>query len=77
MANGILKDTHSVDVGVWVLRLAVFRQHPWSNVVDLADEFEHRVVREMLLCEFSLRHVPWIRLAEDCMPVPRHDLPAL
>ena len=62
-----------VNVGVRVLGLAVLRQDARRDLVHLADELEHRVVRHLLLREFALRHVPWVRLAEDGVAVAGHD----
>ena len=63
-----------VNVGVGVLGLAVFGQDTRGDVVYLADELEHGIVWEMGECEFTLRHVAGVGLAEDCVAVAGDDL---
>ncbi len=31
------KSTYSIDVGIWILGLAMLGQNTWSNLEDLAD----------------------------------------
>ena len=66
--------TYSVNIGEGVLRLAVLGEHTRSDLVDLADELEHRIVGQMLEGELALRDVARIGLAEYSMSVARNDL---
>lgn len=52
----------------------MFGQDAWGNFVDLADELEHRVIREMLEGELALRNIARICLAKDCMSIAWNDL---
>lgn len=45
-----------------------------SNLVDLADELEHRVIREVAESKLALRHVTRVGLTEHGVPVARDDL---
>lgn len=47
------------------------------NVINLPDELEHLVVRQMLQGEFSLSRVPRVRLPEYGMTIAGHNLAAL
>lgn len=49
-------------------------QDTWGDLVNLADELEERVIREMAEGEFTLGHVAGVGLAEDGMAVSGHDL---
>ena len=62
-----------VDVGVRVLGLAVLSEDTRSDLVDLADELEHRVIGQMLLSELALGDVAGIGLAKDGMAVTGND----
>lgn len=62
-------------IGIWDLTyLAVFSQDTRSDLVDLADELEHRVIGEVAESEFTLGNVTGIRLAEHGVTVARNDL---
>lgn len=72
------KDTGvGIDVGVGVLGLAVLCKNAGGDVVDLGDELEHRVIREMLESELALRGVARVSLAKHSMTVAGNDLAAL
>lgn len=62
-----------VDVGEGVLGLAVLGQNAGGDLVDLADQLEHRVVGHLLLRELALGHVPGVGLAEDGVAVTGDD----
>lgn len=49
-------------------------QHTRSNLVDLADELEHRVVRKVAESKLALRHVTRVGLTEHSVSVTRDDL---
>lgn len=66
-----------VNVGIGVLGLSVLRQDAWCDIVDLADELEHWVVREVFERELALGHVPGIGLAENSVAVAGDDLARL
>lgn len=66
-----------VDVGVGVLGLAVLGEDTGGDLVDLADELEHGVVRQVLLGELALGHVAGVGLAEDGVSVSGDDLAGL
>ena len=64
----------SVNVGPWVLGLALFQQDVGDDLVQLTDQFEHGVVGEVLERELSLASVPRIRLPEHGVAVTWHNL---
>ena len=66
-----------VNVGVGVLGLAVLGENARSNLVDLGDELEHGVVREVLLGKLALRNVARIGLAEHSVAVTWNDTAAV
>jgi hypothetical protein len=49
----------------------------WDNIVDLADELEHRILREMLKRKLALGSVAGVRLAENGVTVSGDNLAAL
>lgn len=49
-------------------------ENTWSNLVNLAHELEHRVLRQMLLSKRSLCHVAGVRLAENGMAISGYNL---
>ena len=57
------KATYSINIGEGVLRLAVFSENTWCNLVNLADELEHWVIGQMLECELALRDISRVSLA--------------
>lgn len=65
--------TYGINIGVWVLGLAVLSQDTWSNLVDLRDKLEHRVLWQFSKTEFSLRHVSRIGLSEHSVAVTWND----
>lgn len=66
-------EAYSIDVGVRIFGLSVFSQDTGSNVVDLADELEHRIIREFLEREFALGHVTGVGLSQDSMTITGND----
>jgi hypothetical protein len=48
-----------------------------SDLVNLADKLEHRVVREVAESEFTLRHVARVGLAENGVAVTGNNLAAV
>ena len=73
--TNLKKDTRvSVNVGPGVLSLSVLSQDSRSNVVHLADELEHGVLRKVLKSELALASVTGVGLAENGVPVARNDL---
>ncbi len=66
-----------INVGVWVLGLAVLSKDTRGDLVDLADKLEHGVVGQMLLSEFALRDVAGISLAEHSVAVTGNNLTSL
>jgi hypothetical protein len=66
--------TYSVNIGVGVLGLSVLGQDTRSNLVDLADELEHGVVREVAESKLALRHVTRVGLTKHSVSVTRDDL---
>lgn len=52
-------------------------QDTWSDLVYLADQFEHGVVWKMLESKLALGDVSRIRLSEHGMAIARYDLPTL
>jgi hypothetical protein len=65
--------TYSINVGVGVLGLSVLGQDTRGNVVDLADELEHGVIRKLLKSKLALRHVTGVSLPQDGVTVTRDD----
>jgi hypothetical protein len=63
----------SIDVRVWILGLSVLGQDAWGNLVDLADQLEHRVLWQFAQSELSLGNIARIGLAEDSMAVAGYD----
>jgi hypothetical protein len=66
-----------VDVRPRVLGLASLKEDTRNNLVDLADQLEQLVVREVLEGELALSGVPGVRLAEDGVSITGHDLTTL
>lgn len=62
-----------IDVGVGVLGLAVLGKNLGGDLVDLADELEHGVLRHVLLGELALGRVAGVGLAEDGVAVTGDD----
>lgn len=62
-----------INVGEGVLGLSVLGEDTGGDVVDLADEAEHGVLRQVLEGELALRHVTGVGLAEDGMTVTGND----
>lgn len=52
-------------------------QNTWGNLVDLADQFEHWIVGQVLLSECSLGHVAGVSLAENGVAISGNDLAGL
>lgn len=69
--------TYSIDVGVWVLGLAVLGQDTWGDLVDLADKLEHWVFWELALGELALGDVTWVGLPQHGVAVTWNDLAGL
>lgn len=67
------RKTYSINVGEGVLGFAVLGKNTGSNLVDLADQVEHRVVRQLAESELALRHVAGVSLAEDGVTVARNN----
>jgi hypothetical protein len=66
-----------IDVGVGVLGLAVLGKDAGSDLVNLADELEHGVIRQVLLGKLALGDVTGVSLAEDGVAVSGNDLASL
>lgn len=66
-----------IDVGVWVLGLAVLSEDAGCDLVDLADELEHGVIGQVLLGKLALGDVAGIGLAENSVAVAGNDLASL
>jgi hypothetical protein len=66
--------TYSIDVGEGVLSLAVLSQDARGNLVHLADQLEHRVIRELAEGKLALRNVTRIGLTEDGVAVAGNNL---
>ena len=66
-----------IDVGPGVLGLASLEEDVRNKVVDLADELEHLVIRQVLQGEFTLSSVARIGLAEDGVTVTGDNLASL
>lgn len=62
-----------VNVGVGVLGLAVLGQDAGGDLVDLADQLEHRVLGHLLLRKLALSHVARVGLAEHSVAVTGHN----
>jgi|SRR5271154_4219182 len=62
-------DAYSVNIGVGVLGLAVLGQDTGSNLVNLADKFEHWVLWQLAESKLSLGHVSGISLAQNCVTI--------
>lgn len=69
--------TYGVNVGVRVLGLAVLGEDARRDLVDLADQLEHWVVRQVLLGELALGDVSGVRLPQHGVAVTGHDLALL
>ena len=65
--------TYRVDVGIWVLRLAVLGQDTRSDLVHLAHELEHWVIWQLAECELPLRHISGIGLAKNGVSITRNN----
>lgn len=68
------RQTHSINVRVRILSLAMLPQHLRRDFKQLADEFEKWVVGEMAEGELALGEVAGVGFAEDGVAVPREDL---
>ena len=68
------KISYRVDVGEGVLGLAVLSQDARGDLVDLADQLEHGVIRQLAKSELALGDVAGIGLTEDGVTVSRDDL---
>jgi hypothetical protein len=80
LVHAVVSQQHtrvSVNIRPWVLGLASLQQDIRNKVVDLADELEHLVFRQVLQCEFTLGSVTRVGLAEDGVTVSRNDLATL
>lgn len=66
-----------INVRPRVLGLAGLEENFGDDLVDLANELEHVVVREVLERELALSGVARVGLAEDSMAVAGHDLATL
>lgn len=66
--------TYSIHVGEGVLGLAVLGQDTRSDLVDLADQVEHRVIRQLAEGKLALRNVARVGLTEDGVTVSGDDL---
>lgn len=64
----------SVHVGPRVLDFAGVEQDGRHDLVQLSDQFEELVVRQMLQREFSLAGVAWVSFAEYGVPIARNHL---
>lgn len=71
--TSIERKTYSINIGERVLGLSVLGQNTGSNLVDLADQVEHRVVRQLAESEFALGHVTGISLAQNGVTVARNN----
>ena len=58
-----------VDIGVGVLGFAVLRQDTGSNLIDLADKFEHWVIWQLAKGKLALGDVSRIGLSKDSVAV--------
>ena len=70
----VVRLTYSIHVGEGVLSLAVLGQDTRSDLVDLADQVEHRVVRELAESKLALGHVTGVGLTKDGVTVTGDDL---
>lgn len=61
--------------GTWesMSYLSVLGQDTRSNLVDLADEFEHRVIGKLAEGKLALRNVTRISLAKDSVSITGDD----
>ena len=66
--------TYSIHVGEGVLGLAVLGQDTRSDLVDLADQVEHRVIRQLAEGKLALRNVTGVGLTEDGVTVSGDNL---
>jgi len=64
---------YSINVGVRVLGFSVLSQDTRGNIVDLANELEHRIIRKLLEREFTLGHVAGVGLPQDGVAVARNN----
>lgn len=64
----------SVHVGPGVLRLALFQEDVGHDLVQLCDQLEHGVLRQVLQRELSLTGVPRVSLPQHCVAVAGDDL---
>ena len=60
-----------------VLANTHLKQNTWDDIVDLADELEEFVIRQVLECKLALCNITGIRLAKHRMAVAGNNLPAL
>lgn len=70
----MIEATYGIDIRVWVLGLAMLSQDTRGDLIHLADEFEHGVVREVAESKLALRNITRIGLAQDSMTVSWDDL---
>ena len=66
-----------IDIRPGVLGLPSLEQNIGDDVVHLVDEFEHRVVRQVLKSKLALRHVAGVGLAKDGVAIAGDDLTSL
>jgi hypothetical protein len=65
--------THGINVGVRVLGLSVLGENTRSNLIDLADKLEERVIRKLLKRKLALRSVTGVCLSQNCVSVTRDN----
>ena len=58
-----------IDIGPWVLSLALLQENARDDLVELGDELEKFVIGQVLEGELALALVAGIRLAEHGMTV--------
>ena len=64
----------SINVGPWVLGFALFQENVWHNLVELSNQLEHGIVRQVLQGKLTLALVARICFTEHCMSVAGNNL---
>ena len=72
-----MDNTYSINVGEGVLGLSMLGQHARGNLVNLADQLEHRVIRQVAKGKLALADVTRVRPTQDGVTVTRHHLSGL
>ena len=67
------RGTYSINIGVRVLGLAVLGQDARSDLVNLADQLEHGVIRQLAESKLALGRVARVGLAKNGVTVSRNN----